>query len=52
MLALDMALESLRGNCTVVPLEYRRRIAERLSERWSEQEKTAEAATHDQAVQK
>ena len=52
MLALDMALESLRGNCTVVPLEYRRRIAERLSERWSEQEKTAEAATHDQATQK
>ncbi|AME24497.1 MULTISPECIES: DnaJ family domain-containing protein [Burkholderiaceae] len=52
MLALDMALESLRGNCTVVPLEYRRRIAERLSERWSEQEKTADVATHDQAGQK
>jgi hypothetical protein len=52
MLALDMALESLRGNCTVVPLEYRRRIAERLSERWSEQEKTAEAATHEQSAQK
>ncbi|CCD41481.1 Methyl-accepting chemotaxis protein [Candidatus Paraburkholderia kirkii UZHbot1] len=32
MLALDMALESLRsGGC--VPHEYRRRIAERLSER-------------------
>lgn len=36
MLALDMALESLRGSSTVVPLEYRRRIAERLSERMSE----------------
>ena len=35
MLALDMALESLRGSSTVVPLEYRRRIAERLSERLS-----------------
>jgi hypothetical protein len=33
MLALDMALESLRGGATVVPLEYRRRIAARLSER-------------------
>ena len=32
MLALDMALESLRGG-TTVPHEYRRRIAERLSER-------------------
>jgi hypothetical protein len=32
MLALDMALESLRGGCCV-PHEYRRRIAERLSER-------------------
>jgi hypothetical protein len=32
MLALDMALESLRGGSTV-PHEYRRRIAERLSER-------------------
>jgi hypothetical protein len=56
MLALDMALESLRGNCTVVPLEYRRRIAERLSERWSEQEKIVEASmhvtAHDQAWQK
>jgi hypothetical protein len=33
MLALDMALESLRGEPTVVPREYCRRIAERLSER-------------------
>lgn len=33
MLALNMALESLRGGATVVPLEYRRRIAARLSER-------------------
>ncbi|WP_322060295.1 DnaJ family domain-containing protein [Paraburkholderia sp. J63] len=33
MLALDMALESLRGGPLVVPHEYRRRIAERLSER-------------------
>ncbi|CAG9261345.1 DnaJ family domain-containing protein [Paraburkholderia unamae] len=34
MLALDMALESLRGGGPmVVPHEYRRRIAERLSER-------------------
>jgi hypothetical protein len=32
MLALDMALESLRGGCCV-PHEYRRRIAERLCER-------------------
>jgi hypothetical protein len=32
MLALDMALESLRGGATV-PHEYRRRIAERLCER-------------------
>lgn len=32
MLALDMALESLRGG-GCVPHEYRRRIAERLSER-------------------
>ncbi|WP_321841533.1 DnaJ family domain-containing protein [Paraburkholderia bannensis] len=33
LLALDMALESLRGGPMVVPQEYRRRIAERLSER-------------------
>ncbi|HTR07426.1 MAG TPA: DnaJ family domain-containing protein [Paraburkholderia sp.] len=33
VLALDMALESLRGGPMVVPHEYRRRIAERLSER-------------------
>jgi Domain of unknown function (DUF1992) len=33
MLALDMALESLRGGPMLVPHEYCRRIAERLSER-------------------
>jgi hypothetical protein len=33
MLALDMALESLRGEPTVLPREYCRRIAERLSGR-------------------
>jgi hypothetical protein len=33
MLALDMALESLRGGPLVVPHEYRRRIVERLSGR-------------------
>ncbi len=33
LLALDMALESLRGQPTIVPREYCRRIAERLSER-------------------
>jgi hypothetical protein len=33
MLALDMALESLRGGPMVMPREYCRRIAERLSER-------------------
>jgi hypothetical protein len=33
MLALDMALESLRGGPMVVPREYCRRIAERLSGR-------------------
>jgi len=41
MLALDMALESLRGSSTLVPLEYRRRIAERLSERLSENDRNA-----------
>ena len=41
MLALDMALESLRGSSTDVPLEYRRRIAERLSERLSENDRNA-----------
>lgn len=35
MLALDMALESLRGGPLVVPHEYRRRIVERLSGRTS-----------------
>lgn len=43
MLALDMALESLRGSSTVVPLEYRRRIAERLSERMSESGRNVQA---------
>ena len=43
MLALDMALESLRGCSTVVPLEYRRRIAERLSERLLENGRNAPA---------
>ncbi|MGF6772064.1 hypothetical protein P3T18_004552 [Paraburkholderia sp. GAS199] len=33
MLALDMALESLRGGPLVLPREYCRRIAERLNER-------------------
>jgi hypothetical protein len=33
MLALQMALESLRGGPLVLPREYCRRIAERLSER-------------------
>ncbi|ACR28461.1 DUF1992 domain-containing protein [Burkholderia glumae] len=33
VLACDMALESLRGGPLVVPREYCRRIAERLSER-------------------
>ncbi|MFT4432719.1 DnaJ family domain-containing protein [Caballeronia sp. 15715] len=41
MLALDMALESLRGSSTDVPLEYRRRIAERLSERLSDNDRSA-----------
>ncbi len=36
MLALDMALESLRGEPSVVPREYCRRIAERLSGRAQE----------------
>jgi hypothetical protein len=35
LLALDMALESLRGGPMVVPHEYRRRIVERLSGRTS-----------------
>jgi hypothetical protein len=33
MLALDMALESLRGGPLVLPRDYCRRIAERLLER-------------------
>jgi hypothetical protein len=40
MLALDMALESLRGGPLVLPREYCRRIAERLCER------TADAGFH------
>jgi hypothetical protein len=39
MLALDMAIESLRGG-GCVPHEYRRRIAERLSERAAAQGET------------
>lgn len=54
MLALDMALESLRGGGTVMPLEYRRRIAERLSERLSESSPEGDRNAHarDQATQK
>jgi len=33
----------LRGSSTVVPLEYRRRIVERLSERRSENDRNAQA---------
>ncbi|MCG5073618.1 DnaJ family domain-containing protein [Paraburkholderia tagetis] len=44
MLALDMALESLRGGPLVVPHEYRRRIAERLTERATLQDVAAGAA--------
>ncbi|CAB3655890.1 DUF1992 domain-containing protein [Trinickia soli] len=47
LLALDMALESLRGAPTVVPREYCRRIAERLSERVQGGE--SEAAESQQA---
>jgi hypothetical protein len=52
MLALDMALESLRGGSTLVPLEYRRRIAERLSERLSASNENANAIADDQVVRK
>jgi hypothetical protein len=41
MLALDMALESLRGGPLVLPHEYCRRIAGRLSERASGNEAAA-----------
>jgi hypothetical protein len=44
MLALDMALESLRGGPMVLPREYCRRIAERLSERAGNPD-TAEAGS-------
>ena len=44
LLALDMALESLRGGPMVVPHEYRRRIAERLSERADDQRALAAEA--------
>ncbi|RQH07946.1 DnaJ family domain-containing protein [Paraburkholderia dinghuensis] len=37
VLALDMALESLRGGPMVVPHEYRQRISERISERVDDQ---------------
>ncbi|TAM06896.1 MAG: DUF1992 domain-containing protein [Paraburkholderia sp.] len=43
LLALDMALESLRGGATVVPQEYRRRIAERLSGRVANPQSTESA---------
>lgn len=46
MLALDMALESLRGGPMVLPREYCRRIAERLSERVVED---SDAASTEQA---
>ena len=42
MLALDMALESLRGAPMLAPREYRERIAQRLTER---------ARTEDGAIQ-
>ncbi|MBT2794449.1 DnaJ family domain-containing protein [Paraburkholderia strydomiana] len=41
MLALHMALESLRGGPLVLPREYCRRIAERLSERASNSDMSA-----------
>ncbi|HTH75365.1 MAG TPA: DUF1992 domain-containing protein [Trinickia sp.] len=50
LLALDMALESLRGAPTAVPREYCRRIAERLSERASGDEIEAETETESQTV--
>ncbi|PMS23686.1 DUF1992 domain-containing protein [Trinickia dabaoshanensis] len=48
LLALDMALESLRGEPTVVPREYCRRIAERLSERVSAGEDGEDGAASTQ----
>ena len=42
ILALDMALESLRGGPMVMPRDYCRRIAERLCERGAD-EASAEA---------
>jgi hypothetical protein len=44
LLALDMALESLRGGPMVVPHEYRRRIAERLAERADDERPLAAGA--------
>jgi hypothetical protein len=44
MLALDMALESLRGGPLVLPHEYCRRIAERLSERATSRDLAGSAA--------
>jgi hypothetical protein len=35
-----------------MPLEYRRRIAERLSERLSENDRNAQADVHDQDARK
>jgi hypothetical protein len=49
MLALDMALESLRGGPMVVPREYCRRIAERLSGR-AAADSEASVATEDAAM--
>lgn len=45
MLAFDMALESLRGGPMVLPREYCRRIAERLSERASTSAENASDAS-------
>jgi len=44
LLALDMALESLRGGPMVVPHEYRRRIAGRLLERAADERTPAAEA--------
>ncbi|MGH8783141.1 DUF1992 domain-containing protein [Paraburkholderia sp.] len=50
MLAFDMALESLRGGPMVLPREYCRRIAERLSERVSISTQTSAESTPDRAT--
>jgi hypothetical protein len=49
LLALDMALESLRGEPTVGPREYCRRIAERMFERVEVEGGQREAATSPRA---